>query len=948
MKKYILLWGALLSGVCAFAQQIPTNTAPGGVGPSGQNNVQFWSRAGNAQTLGTNNIFGTLWNSPIYTQTNGLQRMVLMGSNPGGGISGALGLGLGLTNPQAFLHIRNTTVGAFSPNGRLFRTDGLTTISNRWSFWLSTALGTSTEEFYIANQTFGGGRFRLGTATNRGMNFITNDSIRVSVLGQQVFPFDRSGFVGFNLQGPLFHLDIRTQNPDDGNTRGELIFRGRIADDDSAYISFVNTTTTGPVFTPTMLARQSDNPTTALSTLGSITNGQDMAGNAAPVTRFISARGYDPVATLNAPQLALARINVINQRPIFGWLNSVDQLMTMLANGFLGVGITTPGNRVEINSDFYNPTNGLPTSAPGGGPIITANTVNGAAGVSGAATGFSGLRFSDLTSASVPRAINPGEGLLAVDSVGDVIYVDASTLVGQPGPAGPQGPAGAQGPIGATGPAGPQGPQGIQGPAGAGAAAHNGTSLSTFDPTKVALGQDVGQGGNPAILLNNREIPMNQQQVNFNDGFVNVNSVAGEFSVAGLNVRPANTGFSLLPYSPWFGSRALNVVNTNQRPIGIEANAIETSGSAYAIGVIGSASSTSESTVVGVDGYGDGKNFAAGQAYNSVIGVRGNSRDSKGTSIAIQGVTDGNAVNAYGLYGWARGNSVNAYGVYGQTASSTAPNQWAGYFDGNVHVNGQLTIPSGVVSASDAMFKTNVQPLGNAMTLINQLHPKTYDYNASSFPTFGFETDQQMGLIAQDVENVIPTIVTNHISPAKYDSLGTLISPEFAYKGVEYQELIPLLVAGMQEQQATINQKDSLINDLNNRLSQLENCLSGILPYLCQMSQSAVQANTPQEQEAVRNQLSVQLSNRSTIVLDQNVPNPFAEQTVINFSIPETVQKAQIHFYDGNGKLIQIVDVNERGLGSLTVFGSDLSRGTYTYTLVADGVIVATKKMMKQ
>lgn len=87
MKKHILLWGALLSGVSAFAQQTPTNTDPGGAGPSGRNNQQFWSRSGNTDFIGTNNIFGTLWNSPIYTQTNGLQRMVLMGSNPGGGIS---------------------------------------------------------------------------------------------------------------------------------------------------------------------------------------------------------------------------------------------------------------------------------------------------------------------------------------------------------------------------------------------------------------------------------------------------------------------------------------------------------------------------------------------------------------------------------------------------------------------------------------------------------------------------------------------------------------------------------------------------------------------------------------------------------------------------------------------------------------------------------------------
>jgi len=114
------------------------------------------------------------------------------------------------------------------------------------------------------------------------------------------------------------------------------------------------------------------------------------------------------------------------------------------------------------------------------------------------------------------------------------------------------------------------------------------------------------------------------------------------------------------------------------------------------------------------------------------------------------------------------------------------------------------------------------------------------------------------------------------------------------------------------------------------------------------LSHSAVETNDPAIQEQIRAQLSVKLTNRETIILDQNVPNPFAEQTVINFSIPETVGKAQIHFYNGEGKLMQSLDVVERGLGSITVFGSDLSSGVYTYTLIADGQAVATKRMVKQ
>jgi hypothetical protein len=124
--------------------------------------------------------------------------------------------------------------------------------------------------------------------------------------------------------------------------------------------------------------------------------------------------------------------------------------------------------------------------------------------------------------------------------------------------------------------------------------------------------------------------------------------------------------------------------------------------------------------------------------------------------------------------------------------------------------------------------------------------------------------------------------------------------------------------------------------------------LSGILPFLCQISNSSIQPTQEVFQEQLKNEINVQLSSKNTIILNQNVPNPFAEQTQISYSIPETVKKAQIHFYDANGKLINSVEVQERGLGQLNVFANDLSTGVYTYTLVADGQIVATKKMMKQ
>ena len=53
-------------------------------------------------------------------------------------------------------------------------------------------------------------------------------------------------------------------------------------------------------------------------------------------------------------------------------------------------------------------------------------------------------------------------------------------------------------------------------------------------------------------------------------------------------------------------------------------------------------------------------------------------------------------------------------------------------------------------------------------------------------------------------------------------------------------------------------------------------------------------------------------------------------------------------FYNNDGKLIQSVELTQRGQGQLNVFAQDLTSGMYSYTLVVDGRIFATKKMVKQ
>lgn len=218
----------------------------------------------------------------------------------------------------------------------------------------------------------------------------------------------------------------------------------------------------------------------------------------------------------------------------------------------------------------------------------------------------------------------------------------------------------------------------------------------------------------------------------------------------------------------------------------------------------------------------------------------------------------------------------------------------------------------GIPLTSDVTLKNTVTTLPNSMNLIKRLRPVTYKWNTVNDTMM---SGIHAGFIAQEVDTIIPQVVRT--------GNGGL-------KNIAYTELIPYLVSAIQSQQKTI---DSLRTQMTALTSSVSSCCSS----------SAVRATTPAEQ----NQLSVNLSDKDIIVLNQNVPNPFAEQTTITYNVPEKYGYAQMIFSTIDGRILKTVDITKKGKGTITVFGSDLSSGLYTYSLIVDGKTFDTKKMVK-
>lgn len=217
---------------------------------------------------------------------------------------------------------------------------------------------------------------------------------------------------------------------------------------------------------------------------------------------------------------------------------------------------------------------------------------------------------------------------------------------------------------------------------------------------------------------------------------------------------------------------------------------------------------------------------------------------------------------------------------------------------------------------SDESLKENIDSVADAIDKIKKLKGVEYNYkaetlNSNAMPGTvlpGGSPKRVMGLIAQDVEKVVPEVVFD-------DGNGVL--------GISYQSLVGLLIEGFKEQEKKI---EKLENDLNK---------------CCDKSGSRI--NTQSTGEGERNLNSEEKSNQNELF--QNKPNPFHSETNIEYNVIEEGQ-ASILIFDMNGKLLKTIAIKIPGHSFVTVSSRDLQPGMYYYSLLVNQKEVDTKKMI--
>ena len=316
-------------------------------------------------------------------------------------------------------------------------------------------------------------------------------------------------------------------------------------------------------------------------------------------------------------------------------------------------------------------------------------------------------------------------------------------------------------------------------------------------------------------------------------------------------------------------------------------------------------------------GFQSGLSSTASFGYNyAAICGWANNTNSYGCAFGVYGIAENGAYGSnYGV-GGALANGASGAGVIGSSSylgSMGVNGTYAGYFNGATRVSGTLTV-NNLVQTSDLRLKENIISLGNryASTLDKILDMNVVEYNykkilpslilpdsisvEEAMKRAGIDPNRKhIGLIAQELRELYPNLVEES---------------QDGYLAVNYVELVPVLIRAIQELKAELDAVKGI--DTERRA-----------PSITGVSAAKSDAN----------------------LLYQNTPNPFKEQTIIRFSLADNVQDASICIFDMTGKTIKKLPISS-GMESVSIGGYELGEGMFLYSLIINGQVIDTKRMV--
>jgi hypothetical protein len=229
-------------------------------------------------------------------------------------------------------------------------------------------------------------------------------------------------------------------------------------------------------------------------------------------------------------------------------------------------------------------------------------------------------------------------------------------------------------------------------------------------------------------------------------------------------------------------------------------------------------------------------------------------------------------------------------------------------------------------SVSDSTKKEK-KLLVNGEDFLNKISKfKLYTWNYKGQDATKF---RHYGPMAQDFHNAFGKDGIGNIGN------DTLINQQ-DFLGVSF-----IAIQALEKRTEIIKAQQNEIDSLNDKLNSLEDKINRIENAMSQCCNSFSSNMQMESQSTVNSQPSTAFAS-----LQQNIPNPYNQSTTIKYTLPKTFLSAQMIITDNSGKAIKQISLSNAQQGSINIKSGTLASGSYNYSLIVDGKMIDTKKMV--